>query len=43
MPMGYSSTNTFFFQNNGMEGEVIGSRPIRCVCRPKKKVDLMVV
>ena len=29
--MSYNSTDTFFSRNNGMEGEVVGSRPTRCV------------
>ena len=32
LPMSYSSTDTSFSHNNWLEGEVMGSRPIRCIC-----------
>jgi hypothetical protein len=32
LPMSYSSTSTSSFYNNGMKGEVLGSRLIGCVC-----------
>ena len=32
-PMSYSSTSTSFSHNNGMEGEVMSSRPIGWVCK----------
>ncbi len=37
-PMSYSSTGTSFSHNNGIEGEVMDSRPTGCVCNlPIKK------
>ena len=35
--MSYCSTGTSSSHNNRMEGEVLGSRPIGCVCNLKKK------
>jgi hypothetical protein len=36
--MRYRSTGISFSHNNGMEGEVMGSRPTECVSKlPKKK------
>ena len=36
--MSYSSTGTSFFHNNWLEGEVVGSKPITCMCNlPIKK------
>ena len=32
LPMSYGSTSTSSFYNNGMKGEVLGSRLIGCVC-----------
>lgn len=32
MPMSYSSIDTSSTNNDGMEGEVVGSRPTGCVC-----------
>ena len=31
-PISYGSTDTSFSHNNGMEGEVVGSRPTGCMC-----------
>lgn len=39
--MSYCSTGTSSSHNNGMEGEVLGSRPIGCVCNLKKKVFIL--
>ena len=30
--MSFSSNDTSSFHNNGMKGEVVGSRPTRCMC-----------
>ena len=38
--MSYSSTDTSFSHNNGMEGEVMGSRPTRCMCNLLQKKDM---
>jgi hypothetical protein len=38
LSMSYSSTGTSSSHNNGMEGEVLGSRLVGCVCNlPIKK------
>jgi hypothetical protein len=38
LPMSYSLTDTSFSHNNWLEGEVVDSRPTRCVCKlPIKK------
>ena len=33
--MSYGSTGISSSRNNGMEGEVMGSRPIECMCNRK--------
>jgi hypothetical protein len=35
--MSDSSTGTSVSHNNGMEGGIMGSRPIRCMCNQEKK------
>jgi hypothetical protein len=40
--MSYSSTGTTFSHNNGVEGEVVGSRSTGCMCNlPIKKSTLI--
>jgi hypothetical protein len=36
--MSFSSTGTSFSHNYGIEGEVVGSKPTRCVCNLPKKM-----
>jgi hypothetical protein len=40
LPMCYSSTSASSSHNNGMEGEVVISRPTRCMCNYGKGFKL---